>query len=119
MTRDELLAYCLAKPGAWEDHPWEGDAVAKVGPKIFAFLGSADREDGAGGGKATVGLKCGPNREVADEWLNERGRYGDDPRCHFHGGSRLRLQRLGVGLHSRHSAHRRRVRTQGARGGVG
>jgi predicted DNA-binding protein (MmcQ/YjbR family) len=69
MTRDELLAYCLAKPGAWEDRPWENDAVAKVGPKIFAFLG------GAGGENATVGLKCGPNREVADEWLH---RFPDD-----------------------------------------
>ncbi|GGJ89168.1 hypothetical protein GCM10010123_18410 [Pilimelia anulata] len=43
-----------------------GDRVAKVGDKIFAFLG------GAGG---TVGLKCGPDREVADEWLL---RYPDD-----------------------------------------
>jgi predicted DNA-binding protein (MmcQ/YjbR family) len=58
MTRDELLAYCLAKPGAWPDEPWEGDVVAKVGPRIFAFLGSD-----------SVGLKCGPNRDVADEWL--------------------------------------------------
>lgn len=67
MTRDELLAYCLAKPGAWPDEPWEGDVVVKVGPKIFAFLGSAPGD--------TVGLKCGPSREVADEWLQ---RYPGD-----------------------------------------
>jgi predicted DNA-binding protein (MmcQ/YjbR family) len=69
MTRDELVAYCLAKPGAWPDEPWEGDTVAKVGGKIFAFLGS--------GPPPTVGLKCGPNREVADEWLT---RYPDSAR---------------------------------------
>ena len=61
MTRQELLAYCLAKPGAWPDEPWEDDVVVKVGSKIFAFLGSAPA--------TTVGLKCGPTREVADEWL--------------------------------------------------
>ena len=33
------LAYCLAKPGAWPDEPWDGDHVAKVGSKIFAFGG--------------------------------------------------------------------------------
>ena len=66
MTWAELLAYCLAKPGAWQDEPWEGDVVAKVGPKIFAFLGA----EGPG-----VGLKCGANREQADEWL---ARYPDD-----------------------------------------
>jgi predicted DNA-binding protein (MmcQ/YjbR family) len=56
--------YCLAKPGAWEDQPWEGDTVAKVGEKIFAFLG----ED-------SIGLKCAPSREEADEWLH---RFPDD-----------------------------------------
>jgi predicted DNA-binding protein (MmcQ/YjbR family) len=67
MTSQELLAHCLAKPGAWQDEPWEGDVVVKVGPKIFACLGS---------GQATsVGVKCGPNRETANEWLV---RYPDD-----------------------------------------
>jgi len=61
MNHDDLLAYCLGKPGAWPDQPWEGDVVAKVDAKIFAFLGS----DGAG----SVGVKCGANRDEADEWL--------------------------------------------------
>jgi predicted DNA-binding protein (MmcQ/YjbR family) len=61
MTRRELLAYCLAKPGAWQDEPWEDDVVVKVGSKIFAFLGS--------GPASAVGLKCGATREMADEWL--------------------------------------------------
>lgn len=65
MTVDELRAYCLAKPGAWPDEPWEGDIVAKVGARIFAFLGSG----------SSIGLKCGPSREVADEWLH---RYPGD-----------------------------------------
>jgi predicted DNA-binding protein (MmcQ/YjbR family) len=65
VTRDELIKYCLAKPGAWEDEPWEGDRVAKVANKIFAFFG----------GDSSVGLKCGHNRDEADEWL---ARYPDD-----------------------------------------
>ncbi|SDS79045.1 MmcQ/YjbR family DNA-binding protein [Jiangella sp. DSM 45060] len=64
---DELLEYCLAKPGAWRDEPWEGDVVAKVGDKIFAFLGSED--------DPSVGVKCGRDRDEADEWL---ARYPDD-----------------------------------------
>jgi predicted DNA-binding protein (MmcQ/YjbR family) len=64
MTPDDLMRECLTKPGAWADQPWEGDVVAKVGPKIFAFLGTA-----------TVGLKCGRTRAEADEWL---ARYPDD-----------------------------------------
>ena len=30
MTWESLLAYCLAKPGTWQDEPWEGDVVAKI-----------------------------------------------------------------------------------------
>ncbi len=66
MTSAELLAYCLAKPGTWQDEPWEGDVVVKVGAKIFAFFGSAT---------TSVGVKCAASREAADEWLL---RYPDD-----------------------------------------
>lgn len=78
IERADLLAYCLTKPGAWVDEPWEGDQVAKVGDKIFAFLG-ADH-----GG--TIGLKCGRSAEEAREWRDQYpgdvivsayiGRYG-------------------------------------------
>ena len=64
MTPEQLRAHCLAKPGAWPDEPWEGDSVAKVHDKIFAFLGSS-----------TVGVKAGATRDEADEWLV---RYPDD-----------------------------------------
>jgi predicted DNA-binding protein (MmcQ/YjbR family) len=40
MTYDEVLATCLAFPGAWEDMPWENDVVVKAGPKVFVFPGS-------------------------------------------------------------------------------
>ncbi len=63
MDRASLQAHCQGKPGAWPDHPWDHEfPVYKVGPegagKIFAFVGA----DG-------VGLKGGPDRDVADEWL--------------------------------------------------
>jgi predicted DNA-binding protein (MmcQ/YjbR family) len=74
---ETLRAYCLGKAGAWPDWPWgggpddQGNAfpsehdhpVIKVGEgergKIFAFLGAG-----------SVGVKGGPTREVADEWLD-------------------------------------------------
>ena len=58
-----LASHALAKPGAWADQPWEGDHVAKVGAKIFCFLGDEQ-----------IGVKCGTRAE-ADEWLAE---YPDD-----------------------------------------
>jgi predicted DNA-binding protein (MmcQ/YjbR family) len=61
VTHEELVAYCMAKPGAVPDEPWEGDLVAKVGGKIFAFLGG----DG-------LGVKCGRD---ADEAAELRHRY--------------------------------------------
>ena len=71
VTKDELLAHCLSKPGAWQDEPWEGDTVVTVGPKIFAFLGSGDRAATHG----SVGVKCAATRDAADEWLKL---YPDD-----------------------------------------
>lgn len=67
MTVDEVVAYCMAKPGAEETYPW-GDAelVAKVGGKAFAFIGLTT---------GAVGLKCGPDEVAAGEW---RDRYPED-----------------------------------------
>jgi len=69
VTPEELAEVCAGLPGAWPDNPWGHEhPVFKVGPdgqgKIFAFIGA----DG-------VGVKSGPSREVADEWLD---RYPED-----------------------------------------
>ncbi|MEJ7629008.1 MAG: MmcQ/YjbR family DNA-binding protein [Nocardioidaceae bacterium] len=66
MDHQRLLDHCLAKPGAWPDEPWEGDTVAKVADKIFAFLPGPDG--------SSVGVKCG-TRDEADELIT---RYPDD-----------------------------------------
>ena len=76
-----LRAAALALPGAWEDQPWEGDTVAKVGDKIFAFLGSR-----------SLGVKSARTRLEADEWLH---RHPDDasvmPYIGRHGWNTLRV----------------------------
>lgn len=60
--------YALGKPGAWPDQPFGDELVAKVGPagagKIFCFLG-----------EGAIGVKCGRDRDEADEWLD---RFPDD-----------------------------------------
>lgn len=77
VKRTDWLEYCLAKPGAWRDEPWEGDTVVKVGSKIFAFLGS-DQPTG-------LGLKCG-DREAADLWLERYpGEVAKSPYIGAHG----------------------------------
>lgn len=63
MSGDDLVAYCLTKPGAWTDQPFGDGTVVKVAEKIFAFTGDDD-----------LGVKCGGNRErdpQADEWLRQ------------------------------------------------
>jgi predicted DNA-binding protein (MmcQ/YjbR family) len=66
MTVEELVAYCLAKPGATEDYPWgDQELTAKVGDKVFAFIGLTS---------GTVGLKCGVDSDEAAQW---RDRYPD------------------------------------------
>ena len=78
MTLDEVIAHCLAKPGAEETYPWgDEELVCKVGGKAFAFIGLPGH---------TVGVKCGANAEEAAEWRERHpdhittsayvGRYG-------------------------------------------
>jgi predicted DNA-binding protein (MmcQ/YjbR family) len=57
-TRRRILTFAIGFPGAYEDHPW-GEDVAKVGKKIFVFLGN----DGAAEPAMTV--KLGESHEQA------------------------------------------------------
>ncbi|HEY8825385.1 MAG TPA: MmcQ/YjbR family DNA-binding protein [Candidatus Limnocylindria bacterium] len=49
-ARKQLRAHALKHLEAWADEPWPGDHVAKVGKKIFAFLGGE-------GADVSVGVK--------------------------------------------------------------
>ncbi|MDP9274529.1 MAG: MmcQ/YjbR family DNA-binding protein [Chloroflexota bacterium] len=49
-ARKQLRAHALKHPEAWADEPWPGDHVAKVGKKIFVFLGGE-------GSDVSVGVK--------------------------------------------------------------
>lgn len=54
MTADELRAWCLKHPGAWEDRPFgPGTSVFKVGGKLFA-ISALDRLP------LEVSVKCEP-----------------------------------------------------------
>jgi predicted DNA-binding protein (MmcQ/YjbR family) len=72
MTRDELVAYCLTKPGAYLDAPWgEGDNVVKVADKIFCFLGDPD-------GPPAMSVKN--TREGVQEWRDRFPKHVGVPR---------------------------------------
>ena len=49
-ARKLLRAHALKHPEAWADEPWPGDHVAKVGKKIFVFLGGE-------GSDVSIGVK--------------------------------------------------------------
>lgn len=56
--RDQVIAACLARPGAVEDYPFgDGVAVFKVAGKMFALVPLGDQP-------GSVSLKCDPDMAV-------------------------------------------------------
>ena len=41
--REQVRSFVFGLPDAWEDHPW-GESVAKVGKKVFVFMGMGEDE---------------------------------------------------------------------------
>lgn len=39
-ARQAAIEFALSFPQAWQDEPWEGDIVVKVGKKVFVFAGA-------------------------------------------------------------------------------
>jgi predicted DNA-binding protein (MmcQ/YjbR family) len=73
MERKTLLAYCLSKPGAYEDTPFGPDTlVLKVMNKMFGALGIDPNT-------STINLKCDP-----DHALILRQNYPDDVKPGWH-----------------------------------
>lgn len=92
-----LREFARSLPGAFEDEPWEGDTVTKVGKKIFVFHGSAANPGiavklpesaeqaravpgaaptGYGLGRhgwvnIPVGVPDAPSRAVLEDWIEE------------------------------------------------
>jgi predicted DNA-binding protein (MmcQ/YjbR family) len=57
---DGVRAFTFGLPGAWEDHPW-GDTVAKVGKRVFVFLGGDPADDGS----CWLGVKLPESKDEA------------------------------------------------------
>jgi predicted DNA-binding protein (MmcQ/YjbR family) len=66
---EPLLSYALNLPEAWEDHPW-GENVAKVGKKVFVFLGHPDAEQPFG---LTVKLPASYDAAMSLPWAKNPG----------------------------------------------
>jgi predicted DNA-binding protein (MmcQ/YjbR family) len=74
--RDDVIRFCLGRPGAQETYPFgDGVAVFKVGGRMFALV---DLGDGPG----VVNLKCDPARalELRDAYAGIRPGYHQDKR---------------------------------------
>ncbi len=65
-----LRTIAFGMPGAWEDNPW-GESVAKVGKKVFVFLG-LPTDDGFG---MSVKLPDSAEQALAFDWAEPTG-YG-------------------------------------------
>lgn len=73
MNKQELVAYCLSKPGTSEDYPFGPDTlVLKVLDKMFALTGAETDAK-------TVNLKCDPTHA---EILRQT--YPDDVKPGYH-----------------------------------
>jgi predicted DNA-binding protein (MmcQ/YjbR family) len=81
MTRDDVLAICLALPGAEETYPFgEEIAVIKVGGRMFALVPLFE-------GPGSVNLKCDPARalELRDAYPRNPARVPPEQEALEHG----------------------------------